>query len=31
MKRNFTIMFTRGSNNEIIYFSRSPKSLGQSL
>ena len=27
MGRNCTIMLTRGSNIEIIYFSRSPKSL----
>ena len=31
MRRNFTIMFARGSHIEIIYFSRSPKSLGQSF
>jgi len=31
MRCNYTIMFTRCSHIKIIYFSRSPKSLGQSF
>ena len=30
-KRNCTIMLTRSSNMKIIYFSRSPRSLGKSF